>query len=119
MAWLESAGGSFRIGFRFGGRKHHLSLDTMDRKEADATLGRFESNLRLIEQGVIESPPKEAELGTYIVSGGKLCCRPSQTERAKPKSLGDLFDHYLANYPRGAKEPSTLKTEAIHIGHFR
>ena len=60
MAWLEFTRGAFRIGFRFGGRKHHLSLNTSDRKEADASLGRFESNFRLVEQGIIESPPAGA-----------------------------------------------------------
>lgn len=32
MAWLESTGGMFRIGFRFGGRKFHLPLNTLDRQ---------------------------------------------------------------------------------------
>lgn len=119
MAWLESTGGMFRIGFRFGGRKHHLPLNTADQKEAETTLGRFEANFRLIEQGVIDPPPDGADLGTYIVSAGKLGGRPSQVERLKPKTLADLFDGYLAAYPKGAKETTTWKTERIHIGHLR
>jgi hypothetical protein len=82
-------------------------------------LGRFESNVRLIEQGVIESPPAGADLGTYIVSGGKLGGRPSRVIRVEPKTLADLFDGYLAAYPKGAKEASTWRTERIHIGHLR
>ena len=119
MAWLESAGGTFRIGFRFGGRKHHLALNTADRKEANATLGRFEANLRLIDQGVIDPPGDGADVGTYIVSAGKLGGRPSQAMRAVPKTLADLFDSYLSAYPERAKEPTTWKTERIHIGHLR
>jgi integrase len=119
MAWLEFKSGTFRIGFRFGGGKHHFQLKTADRKEADATLGRFESNFRLIEQGVIELPPAGADLGTYIVSAGKHGGRPSQVERVEPKTLGDLFDGYLANYPKGAKEATTIKTEGIHVAHLR
>lgn len=119
MAWLEFTGGMFRIGFRFGGRKHHLPLNTPDREEADATLGRFKANFRLVEQGVIDPPPDGADLGTYVVSAGKLGGRPSAAERAKPKTLGDLLDGYLTAFPAGAKEASTWKTERIHISHLR
>jgi hypothetical protein len=118
MAWLELNGDGFRIGFRFG-KKHHFRLDTVNQKEANATLGRFESNFRLIEQGVIDAPPDGADLGTYIVSGGKLGLRPSEVERVEPKTLADLFDNSLAHYPKAAKEKTTWKVERIHIGHFR
>lgn len=118
MAWLELKSGGFRIGFRFGGKKLHLQLNTSDKKGADATLGRFESSFRLIEQGVIEPPPEGADVGTYAVSGGKHGLRPSQVERIELKTLSDLFNSYLDHYPKGAKEKTTLKTERIHVGHF-
>ncbi len=104
MAWLEEKGSSFRIGFRFSGSKHYFHLKTFDRREAEATLGRFESNFQLIEQGILDAPPDEADLGTYILSGGKLA---------------DLFDSYLRDYPKGSKEATTLKTERIYLAHFR
>ena len=62
MAWLESTGGMFRVGFRFGRRNHHLPLNIADPKEGDATLGRFEANFRLIEQGVIDARPEWSEV---------------------------------------------------------
>lgn len=119
MAWLEEKGSSFRIGFRFSGSKHYFHLKTFDRREAEATLGRFESNFRLIEQGVLDAPPDEADLGTYILSVGKLAGRPSVSVRVKPRTLADLFDSYLSDYPKGSKEATTLKTERIHLAHFR
>lgn len=119
MAWLEFKGGGYRIGFRFAGRKHHYQLKTADEKEAVASLGRFESNFRLVEQGVIDSPPEGADLGAYLISGGRNGLRPSQTERVELKTLGELLDSYLAHYPKGAKESTTVKTELIHVGHFR
>lgn len=119
MAWLETKGGDFSIRFRFSGAKPFLCLKTTNRKEAEAALGRFETHLRLIEQGLLEPPPAGADVGTYILSGGKLGGRPSQAERVEPKTLADLFDSYLAAYPKGAKEATTWKTERIHIGHLR
>src|SRR5437660_2204771 len=99
MAWLEFKSGTFRIGFRFGGAKHHFSLNSTDRKEAATTLGRFESNFRLIEQGAIELPAAGTDLGTYIVSGGKLDGRPSRTEPEAVATLADLLNSYLSDYP--------------------
>lgn len=119
MAWLETKGGDFSIRFRFAGQKPFVCLKTSDRKEAAAALGRFETHLRLIEQGLLDPPPPGADVGTYVLSGGKLGGRPSQAERVELKTLADLFDSYLADYPKGAKDGTTLKTERIHIGHLR
>jgi integrase len=119
MAWLETKGDVFRIRFRYGGGKHLLALHTSDQKEADESLARFEANLRLIDRGIIEPPPAAADLGVYIVSGGKLSTRPGETRRTEQPTLKLLFDGYLASFPRAAKEASTWKTETIHIGHLR
>jgi len=119
MAWLEKKGGDFSIRFRFAGAKPFVCLKTTSRKDAESALGRFETHLRLIEQGLLDPPPPGAELGTYILSGGKLGSRPSQAECVELKTLSDLFEGYLAAFPKGAKEASTWKTERIHIGHLR
>lgn len=119
MAWLEKKGGDFSIRFRFARGKPFLCLKTTDRREAEAALGRFETHLRLIEQGLLPPPPDGADVGTYILSGGKLGGRPSRDVRAELKTLAGLFESYLADYPKGAKEGTTLKTERIHIAHLR
>ena len=116
-AWLEFKRALYRL-FRVR-QKHYFHLDNAERREAEGTLGRFESNFQLIEQGVIEPPPEGVDVGAYIVSGGKHGLRPSQVERLELKTLADLFDDYHARYPKGAKEKTTWKVEGIHIGHFR
>ena len=35
------------------------------------------------------------------------------------KTLAEMFAGYLADYPKGAKEATTLKTERIHVAHLR
>jgi integrase len=119
MAWLETKGNVFRIRFRYGKAKHLLALHTSSHKEAKEALARFEANLRLIERGIIDPPPAAADVGVYIVSGGKLVNRPSDAPREELPSLGMLFDGYLANYPKMAKEATTWRTETIHLGHLR
>jgi integrase len=119
MAWLESKGGDFSIRFRFAGAKLFLCLKTTSRKEAASALGRFETHLRLIEQGLLEGPPLGSDIGTFILSGGKLGGRPSQGVRTELKTLANLFDGYLGAFPKRAKEATTWKTERIHINHLR
>jgi integrase len=119
MAWLETKGEVFRIRFRFGGAKHFLPLHSSDRREAVEALARFKENLRLIERGIIDAPPADADFGVYIVSGGKLKGRPSQSPSLERITLAKLFDSYLTSFPRAAKEVRTWQTETIHIGHLR
>ena len=87
MAWLETKGDVYRIRFRYGGSKQLLALHTSDKKEAAESLAQFEANLRLIERGIIDPPGKDADVGVYIVSGGKLskrCCSRPGSERHAP-----------------------------------
>jgi integrase len=119
MAWLETKGDVYRIRFRFGGAKHLCALGTADETEAQESLSRFEANLRLIGRGIIDPPPATADLGLYILSGGKLAQAPTEVPRPKLATLKDLFDGYLASFPKESKEENTWKTETIHIGHFR
>src|SRR5687768_1994424 len=119
MAWLEKKGEVFRVRFRYAGGKYLLALGTTDPTEAEDALARFESNLRLVERGVIDPPPDGADVGTYIVSGGKLGGRPSKARKPDRPTLAALFDGYEADFPKGAKEASTRKTERIHLGHLR
>jgi len=51
MASLEKRGSRFRIAFRLGGSKHHISIKTTDSKEANSCLNRLAENLRLVERG--------------------------------------------------------------------
>jgi integrase len=119
MAWLEKKGEVFRIRFRFGGAKHLCALGTTDETEAQESLALFEANLRLIDRGIIEAPPQSADLGLYILSGGKHTQCPADVPRPKRATLKDLFDGYLTSFPKESKEENTWKTETIHIGHFR
>ena len=119
MAWLESKGGVYRIRFRYGGKKHLHALHTTCEREADETLARFETHARLIDQGIIDPPPDGADLGTYLVSGGKLTARPGQVVAPNRPTLRTLFDSYTRDFPREAKEANTWVTEMLHLRNLR
>ena len=56
MASLEKREGSFRVVFRFAGKKFSNSLRTRNRKAATASVARLEDNLRRLELGTLSLP---------------------------------------------------------------
>jgi hypothetical protein len=46
---------------------------------ADFAMSRFETNLRLMECGIIDVPPAEVDIGVYIISCSRLKERPSHS----------------------------------------
>ncbi len=80
----------FRIKFRYSSKNHSVPLKTADEWEAEGLLGRFETNLRLLERGRLELPDG-ADLGLFLLSDGKLHQKP----RLKTTlSVGQVFDLY-------------------------
>lgn len=115
MASLQRrASGRFRVIFCFGGERHFVSLKTKDGREAERSRVRVEENLRDLERGRLELPPG-ADLGVFLLSGGKLSAKPSYQ---KPVTLSELFQTYREQFPSGAKEANTRVTEEIHIRHL-
>ena len=90
MAWLEEhpTSGHFKICFRWGGRKLKKTVKTESRREAEGVLARFEENIDLLERGRIELP-SGADIGTFLLSDGKLASMPSPTPPPKPLTLGE------------------------------
>jgi hypothetical protein len=76
-------------------------------------------NLRLIDRGIIEPAPSGADIGAYVMSGGKNTNRPTEATSAERPTLGTPFDGYLAFCSKAAKEATTWKTVTIHIEHLR
>jgi len=61
MASLEKRKGSYRVVFRYAGKKFSTSLKTKSRTAATASVARLEDNLRRLELGTL-SLPDEADL---------------------------------------------------------
>src|SRR5262245_20788972 len=93
MAWLEEHPTSKRlkICFRWGGCKVKKTLKTTCRKDAEAALAGFEENLDLLQRGRLELPAG-ADVGTFLLSDGKLARKPGSAPAEKPLTLGELRD---------------------------
>ena len=106
--------GRYLIRFRHSGKAYKRSLRTTTKRHAQALMHRIEETQLLIERGHL-AVPVGIDPGDFIVSDGRLKKSP------KPSivlTLKSLFDTYRTHLPAGAKAPSTLQGEAIHIGHL-
>jgi hypothetical protein len=98
-AWL-AASGRFKICFRWGGRKLKKTIKSKSEKEADATLLRFQENIDLLERGRLELPPN-ADIGTFLLSDGKIAKKPQPESIAKPMTLDELQARYVEVHCNG------------------
>jgi len=64
----------------------------------------------------LELPPG-ADVGTFLLSDGKLSGAPVDKRPPKALSLGALRDLYLAVHADGAMESNSLCTVGIHLRH--
>ncbi len=119
MAWLEEhpTSGHFKICFRWAGRKLKKTVKTSGRKEAEAILARFEENIQLLQRGRL-SLPVGADIGTFLLSDGKLTSKPSPLPPVCPLTLSGLSDAYLAVHSNGAMETNSLATVRLHLSHI-
>lgn len=114
MASLEQRGKHYRVIFRLGGMKHHVSVNAADRKDAEACRVRLEENLRLVERGRL-AVPEGADVGLFLLSDGRLE-RKVTVERSV--RLEEMFDLYRTEFTEGAKEAITREMENIHLNHL-
>jgi hypothetical protein len=118
MAWLEEhpTSGHFKICFRWGGRKLKKTVKSTARDDAETALARFNENLGLLERGRLELPPG-ADIGTFLVSDGKLNGQPVATSAPRILTLGELRDAYIDVHSNGAMEENSLATVRMHLRH--
>jgi len=98
--------------FMFGNKGYTRTLKTKVAKEAKDRLGEIRSTIRKLEDGVL-TVPADAELGTFIVTAGRLAQPVADT--LCEMTLEEISKVYLASWPEGGKEKSTLKLEASHL----
>ncbi len=112
MAWLEqdSKSGMFKVGVRIADGRLKRSLQTSDRKEAEAICGTVETTLTAIKRGWVVVP-EGVDLGDFLVSGGKAGSKLSIPRTLK---LSELIGQYFASLPAGSLESNTIDTMHQH-----
>ena len=109
MAWLEQTqSGVYHIAFRYGGQKFKKSLRTRDAHAANVRLHRVDENIQLVESGRL-LVPEDADLGTLLLSDGKLNGAKSRRPKRQIRTLGEFCEAFLSSIPVGALEESTVR----------
>jgi integrase len=112
MAWLEQdpRTGVFKVAVRLADGKFKRSLKTTKRRDAESLLGTVESTLLAIERGWL-TVPDGADLGDFLISGGKSAAPLTVPRTLK---LSELFQRYFESLPEGSLEDSTLYVMRLH-----
>ena len=116
MASLQLRSGWFHLQFRYQGRQYSHALKTKDRREAEAHRGTVDRFLIRIRNKELPPPPPEADLATFLLSGGKFLSDATPTPLWV--TLVNLRDSYLKTHANGALEPKTLVMIEIHFRHI-
>jgi integrase len=118
MAWLEEhpTSGHFKICFRWGGRKFKKTVKSTSRDDAECALARFKENLHLLERGRLELP-QGGDIGTFLLSDGKLNGQPAAVLQPHILTLGEMRDAYVEVHSNGAMEENSLATVCTHLRH--
>lgn len=117
MASLELHYGTYRLVFRFGGRKFKRSLKTDKERTALAALARADDNLRRLELGQLILP-EGADVAAFVLSDGRLEQKPKITT-PELETLESLLDGYLKGLAPNTLEPTTEHCVRIHARHFK
>jgi hypothetical protein len=113
MAHIEQRGYSFRLIFRYQGRRYAQPLKTTEQREAEAIAGGVEKTIFRLENGLLEMPD-DADLITFLLSDGARAQRPAP---AVVRKLRELCEGYLEALDGGAVEGTTLAMKRIHLNH--
>jgi integrase len=118
MASLQQrSSGLYLLSFRYQGRQYQRSLETTQADEATHIRQNVEHRLKLLAKGTLRLPAGAAAADLWqILLTGQLPSPP--VKLIHETSLGAVRDEYLKSYPKGSKEPDTLKTERVHCNNF-
>lgn len=113
MVSLENRNGSYRVVFRFAGRRYSRSLETTRVTETRAALARLKDNLRGLDLGLLLIP-NGVDLPLLLLTDGKLVAKPSP---AAIHTVRELFECCFASIPEGNLEDCTLNGMRNHSKH--
>jgi hypothetical protein len=106
MAGLQQRGGSYRVFFRFRGKRQAFALGKVSKQEADAKAAQVDYLLLRLRQRLIELP-HGVNIADFLQHDGK----PPESAPAALRgnaSLVTLWDRFLATHAGGAQGKDPL-----------
>lgn len=112
MATVQNRSGKLFVAFRYAGKQYTRLVPGEDRSEAEARRKLVEVVIHDLEHGRLMLPPDCTDVGTFIMSAGKV------SDPVKPPvyaTLQELWDGYRQV---SVTSENTKTTEAVHFGHL-
>jgi integrase len=112
----DQKAGKARVFFRYGGRQFNRVVKVKSQRAAEALCETIEQTIADLDRGRLTLPP-DADLVTFLISGGSLAASPAEAKAAKPLTLDDIFERYRADPPPHL-ESSTRRMQEMHFRHL-
>lgn len=117
MATIQERNHHFRALFCYRGKRHTLNLGEVSRREAEAKGDQIDYLLLRLKQRLLEVPP-HVTIEEFLLHDGQVR-QPEKAAEGKPVTFDVFKDKYLNTHRNGAMEEGSLKTVAMHLGHFQ
>ncbi|OWK47317.1 tyrosine-type recombinase/integrase [Fimbriiglobus ruber] len=114
MATLQIRNGSFRILFRYLGRRHTFTIGRVAKREAELLAANVDRILLRVEQRLLTVPPG-IDIVEFVRSDGTLKTPEAAIEEF---TFAAVRDGYVEAHATGAVEANTLATTRIHLNHL-
>ena len=115
MATLQLRNQSYRILFRFQGKRYTFTLGKVSEREAENSIAQTDLVLMRLEQGLLQLP-EQTDIVAFVKNGGKIPPGKKSTP-IRELTLGQLRDAYIDAQKVGAIEKESLASAMIHLKH--
>jgi integrase len=110
---FDPKSGKARLFFRYGGRQCNRTVKVKSERAAEALCETIEQTIADLDRGRLSLPP-DADLVTFLISGGTVDESKVRTAAPKAVTLADLFERYRTDPPPHL-EQSTRGMQEIHF----
>lgn len=118
MATIQKRNESYRILFRYRGKRHTLKLGKVSRDEAESKANQIDYLLMRIKQKLLVVPPA-VSIKDFMLHDGRFSDPVDNEPATQQISFGEFRDKYLSTHRNGALEQNSLGTLEIHLRHIQ
>ena len=116
MASLQKKGDAWYCQFKYGGKRHTITIGEVSDTEARQWKSRTEAVLMRLSQNLLQIP-RGVSIADFILHDGKPPVDPELAQH-RETTLHQLREAYLTTFSNGAIESNTLYTAGIHLDHI-
>ena len=114
MASLEQRNGTYRIVFRYAGKKLSQSLATEKESVALGLKASLEERIKLIRTKMLPPPPVDCVIAEYLIHGISVPVEPSVPSVSQPVKFYELCERFFDSFLRSSIEDESFDMLQTH-----